>query len=151
MKFLIVSDSHGDYNYLQQIIYSNQDVDVFIHLGDYEIPEYLLNRFIFVRGNCDFLSDAPKFRDIDYGEFNIHFEHGNNIDFYNFEKYIESKECDIFLFGHTHKKFAKEIGNTYVFNPGSLTRPRDSSLGSYLILEIKDKNNITYKFKTVEL
>ena len=48
-------------------------------------------------------------------------------------------------------KFAKEIGNTYVFNPGSLTRPRDSSLGSYLILEIKDKNNITYKFKTVEL
>ena len=70
---------------------------------------------------------------------------------YNFEKYIESKECDIFLFGHTHKKFAKEIGNTYVFNPGSLTRPRDSSLGSYLILEIKDKNNITYKFKTVEL
>ena len=75
----------------------------------------------------------------------------NNIDFYNFEKYIESKECDIFLFGHTHKKFAKEIGNTYVFNPGSLTRPRDSSLGSYLILEIKDKNNITYKFKTVEL
>ena len=100
---------------------------------------------------CDFLSDAPKFRDIDYGTFNIHFEHGNNIDFYNFEKYIESKECDIFLFGHTHKKFAKEIGNTYVFNPGSLTRPRDSSLGSYLILEIKDKNNITYKFKTVEL
>ena len=116
MKFLIVSDSHGDYNYLEQIVYSNQDVDVFIHLGDYEIPEYLLNRFIFVRGNCDFLSDAPKFRDIDYGEFNIHFEHGNNIDFYNFEKYIESKECDIFLFGHTHKKFAKEIGNTYVLN-----------------------------------
>ena len=75
----------------------------------------------------------------------------NPVDFYNFEKYIESKECDIFLFGHTHKKFAKEIGNTYVFNPGSLTRPRDSSLGSYLILEIKDKNNITYKFKTVEL
>ena len=110
MKFLIVSDSHGDYNYLEQIVYSNQDVDVFIHLGDYEIPEYLLNRFIFVRGNCDFLSDAPKFRDIDYGAFNIHFEHGNNIDFYNFEKYVESKECDIFLFGHTHKKFAKEIG-----------------------------------------
>lgn len=151
MKFLIVSDSHGDYNLLEKICYSNQDVDIFIHLGDYEIPEYLLNRFIFVRGNCDFLSDAPRCRDIDYEAFNIHFEHGNHIDFYNFEQYIEDKECDFFFFGHTHKKFEKRVGNTMVFNPGSLTRPRDSSKGSYLILDIKNKEEFTYIFKEIEL
>lgn len=151
MKFLIVSDSHGDYQNLEKIVYSNQDVDIFIHLGDYEIPEYLLNSFIYVKGNNDFFSDAPKVRDINYGNFTIHFEHGHRINYLNFDKYIESKNCDIFLFGHTHKKLAKKVGNTYVFNPGSLTRPRDSSLGSYLILDINSKDDIKYSFKTIEL
>lgn len=56
MKFVVVSDSHGSYQELIDVVNINQDADIFIHLGDYEIPEYLLNRFIFCKGNCDFLS-----------------------------------------------------------------------------------------------
>lgn len=67
-----------------------------------------------------------------------------------FDEYIKNKNCDVFLFGHIHRKMALEIGNTKVFNPGSLTRPRDSDKGSYLILFIDKNNQITYEFKELK-
>lgn len=149
MKFVVVSDSHGAYQELLDVININQDADVFIHLGDYELPEYLLNRFIFCKGNCDFLSTHKSSFDIDYEFGKLHFEHGNHIDFKNFNEYVISKDANIFLFGHTHKKLALKIKNTYVFNPGSLTRPRDGNLGSYLIIYVDKENNISYQFKTI--
>lgn len=149
MKFVVVSDSHGSYQELIDVVNINQDADIFIHLGDYEIPEYLLNRFIFCKGNCDFLSTQKNSFNIDYDFGKLHFEHGNHIDFKHFEEYVESKNAKIFLFGHTHKKIALKIKDTYVFNPGSLTRPRDGNVGSYLIINVDNDNNISYQFKTI--
>lgn len=150
MKFVIVSDSHGDTKLLNEIVLKNQDADIFIHLGDYEIPDYFLSRFLCVKGNCDFSSLNKKEYTIQYDFGKIHIEHGNQIDFSNFDEYVLSKNVDIFLFGHLHKKMAFKIENTYVFNPGSLTYPRDSNKGSYLILNVT-KDKIDYKFIDVEL
>lgn len=151
MKFVVISDSHGLYDPVMDVVNANPDADIFIHLGDYEIPEYLLNRFIFVKGNCDYFSDAKESYDIDYDFGKIHFEHGNHIDFAHFDEYVKSKNCFIFLFGHLHKKIALKIGDTYVFNPGSLTKPRDSNTGSYLIINIDKNKKVTYEFKTIQL
>lgn len=149
MKILVVSDSHGNYYSLNDLYLNNSDVDYFFHLGDSELPEYLLNNFACVKGNCDFAS-LPKFKDLEIEGLKIHLEHGDNFKFQcDPQKYVTSLNVDIFLFGHTHKKLATKFGNTFVFNPGSLTRPRDGSKGSYLILDVSNGQLVSYKFYEV--
>lgn len=151
MKIIVVSDSHGNYSLLNEIYLKHFDASFFYHLGDSQLPEYMLHSYCGVKGNCDFI-DLPTTRDIEIEGYKIHLEHGNNFHFQvNPEKYIENLECDIFLFGHTHKKLATKIKNTFVFNPGSLTRPRDGEKGSYLILEINKNEEIKYKFVEIDL
>lgn len=152
MKIVVVSDSHGQYQDLQDIALKNYDATLLLHLGDYELPDYLMHSYTCVKGNCDFSFDMPLKRDLDYKFGVIHMEHGDNIDFANFSKYVANTHSFLFLFGHTHEKFAKKIGNTYVFNPGSISRPRDSEKGSYLIIEIDEKTlEVKHKFINVDL
>ena len=47
--------------------------------------------------------------------------------------------ADIVLYGHTHVGEQKEIDNITFFNPGSLERPRDSSGGSFGIINVNDE------------
>lgn len=149
MKIVVVSDSHSNLSVLNDIVMQNYDGDYFFHLGDSELPQYLLNNFACVRGNNDF-NDLPKERDMVIEGFKIHMEHGNNFNFMmNPDKYIKNKNCDIFLFGHTHKRLATKVYNTYVFNPGSVTRPRDNEYGTYLILTLINGKEIKYEFKTL--
>lgn len=152
MKILICSDSHGDYFSLNDIVLKNYDCDYFFHLGDSGLPSYLLNNFCGVKGNCDF-NDLPKTRDIEIEGLKFHLEHGDSIKFmYNPTKYVESLDCDIFVFGHTHKKlFDKLESGKYLINPGTLTRPRDGDKGSYLIIKIENKKIVSYKFIEVTL
>jgi putative phosphoesterase len=149
MKITIVSDTHGDYDSLNQLNLKEQDSDYFLHLGDYEIPEYLLGPFTFVKGNCDFTSDAPRKIDIDTPFGKIHLEHGDRIPYSRFDEYVKETGCKIFLFGHTHEKYAGMSGDTYVFNPGSLTRPRDSDIGTYLVINIAKDGKLSYEFKSL--
>lgn len=150
MKVVVVSDSHSNFSLLNEIVTKNYDADVFYHLGDSELPEYLLNNFTCVKGNCDY-NDFPKERDCLLEGFKIHLEHGNALNFaINPEHYIKEKDCDIFLFGHTHQKYVNKIGKTYVFNPGSIARPRDGEKGSYLILYLTRGQHIKYEFKTLD-
>lgn len=158
MKIVVVSDSHGDYQSLLDIVNKEYGTDIYIHLGDYSIPDYLMSDFLVVKGNNDFGSEFPYFRDIVIGKnknIKIHFEHGSSFMFlFNKENYILEKNCDIFLFGHSHRKESYKEGKTFVFNPGSITKPRDDIKGSYLVLNIKELDNdlkfeLTYEFKTI--
>lgn len=151
MKILVVSDSHGNFSLLNEIALNNFNVSIFYHLGDSELPEYMLHSYCGVKGNCDFNS-LPNRKDVEIKGIKIHLEHGDNFLFkQNPEEYVKNQDCDIFLFGHTHKKLATKVGNTYVFNPGSLTRPRDSKKGSYLIIDIEENKEISYKFVEIDL
>ena len=146
MKILVASDSHGDSNILNDLRNERFDVTYFLHLGDSCIPKYLLDSYCAVRGNCDFI-DLPRFKEIEIEGLKIHMEHGDGFRLnFDKEKYIKELNCDIFLSGHTHKKLATKVGDTYVFNPGSLTRPRDGEKGSYLILEVEDKELKHFEF-----
>ncbi len=152
MKILVVSDSHGDFDTLRRILLANQKCDIFIHCGDSELPSsYMPFELLAVKGNCDYFDDYPLKRDIKTKFGTIHVEHGNLFSALTYS-YISSLNCYIYLFGHTHERCAKKVDNTYIFNPGSLTEPRDSSLGSYLIIEINDESGeLNYKFYDVEL
>jgi len=146
MKILACSDSHGDFTSLEKIVKANPKMDMYLHLGDNCLPEYMMRNFICVKGNCDFF-DYPKTMDIPTKWGTIHMEHGNSYKARN-KEYVESLNCFIYLFGHTHVREHGYDGKTYLFNPGSLTEPRDQNEGSYLIINIDDESGkLTYEYK----
>jgi len=150
VKILVCSDSHGDTKVLEDIFFKHQDCNLYFHCGDSCLPEYLTSKFISVKGNCDYF-DYQKVREVQTKWGTIHVEHGN-AHMFDREEYIKSLNCFIFLFGHTHVKGHWIYGKTHVFNPGSLTRPRDGDKGSYLIVDIDDDTGkLTYKFYSVDL
>ncbi|MBQ2746876.1 MAG: metallophosphoesterase family protein, partial [Firmicutes bacterium] len=58
MKFLVISDTHGKTEIVQEIYNKIGDIDSIIHLGDYEkdakyLESYLGCDVISVRGNMD--------------------------------------------------------------------------------------------------
>ncbi len=154
MKIVIVSDTHGDTLFLSRVYETNKDADLFLHAGDYQIPDYMMHFYRYVKGNCDYSLDAPNKIDINTPIGKLHIEHGNN---YYFLKdtinYIKKENASIFIFGHTHIPDFVKIDNTYIFNPGSLCRPRSTDFGTFLILKIDEKNNnsFSYQFKKIDL
>jgi len=146
VKILVCSDSHGDTESLDKIVKLHPKEDMYLHLGDSQLPNYLTGMFITVKGNCDFFP-YPERIDIPTKWGKIHMEHG---DYYlaRTKKYIEEQECFIYLFGHTHVRQSGYDGKTYVFNPGSLTEPRDRNEGSYLLIAIDDETGkLKYHFE----
>ena len=148
MKIVIVSDNHGDIKILEKIYLDNLDATYFFHLGDSSLPKEYLTNYLSIKGNNDFI-DLPKELNISYSFGKIHAEHGDKINFFRFEEYVKSKDCDFFFFGHTHQKHSEKIGKTYVFNPGSTSYPRDGKNGSYLILYIENNKLERYEFVTL--
>ena len=152
MKILVMSDTHGDVNLVNEVLLENGDCDLVLHCGDICVdPSYIYGNLLIVKGNCDRFSNFPLTRDIEVLGKKIHFEHGHRYGALKYEN-IEKLGCDIFLFGHTHCRLADKYKNTYIFNPGSLVRPRDGSKGTYLILTIDDfTKELSYEFKEVTL
>ncbi len=137
MRILVCSDSHGDLISLRKIYLDNPGMDLYLHCGDIGLPEEEAREYLTVKGNCDFFN-YPLKRDIPTKWGLIHMEHGNLYGSRS-KAYIESLGCFIYLFGHTHVPESGYDGKTYVFNPGSLTRPRETSNGTYLLLDIDEK------------
>lgn len=147
IKILVVSDSHSNQELLQILALKHQDCSYFLHLGDSELPSFFLSPFISVKGNCDF-EEYPLYREISLPIGKLFCEHGQNYQFLDID-YIKSLNCKIYLHGHTHKHYLKEVDGIYIANPGSLTRPRDGNKGTYLIISIDDKN-INFDFKYID-
>lgn len=139
MKIVIVSDSHGNKEVLEKVVLMNQNADLFLHAGDSGLSVFELHPFISVRGNCDY--DHNLLNDLivatPYGKLYLIHGHQSPLSI----KYkMEEENIKILVTGHTHIKRSELIDGIYLFNPGSICLPRDSSDGSYLILEISDKD-----------
>ena len=134
MKVLIVSDSHGHNEYLDDLIRENQDVDLFLHAGDSEVPPYTIYPFRVVKGNCDYIYDMPEELIIPSPFGNILLRHKDNAPI----KYIKENDIRIYVFGHTHVKACIKKNDIVYINPGSLTFPRDGE-ASYAILDNDEK------------
>ena len=97
MKVVVVSDSHSNVSILNEIANKNYDADIFYHLGDSELPEYLLNRFTGVCGNCDY-NDLPRSltrpRDGESGTYLILYLLKNHEIKYEFKNVDEDRKND---------------------------------------------------------
>ena len=160
MKILIFSDTHGRTDKMREIISrSRLSAELVIHLGDcYTDLVDIRNDFptvamLTVRGNCDFgflASDAPDSSTVTLEGHTIFYTHGsrylvqNGVDALVYA--AAERKADIALFGHTHVGYEAVVDGVHVFNPGSLERPRDTTNGTYGILELtKDRVCFTRK------
>ena len=160
MKAMIISDIHGGIKYLKHVLdrYKEEQAERLIILGDfsgyinsssdYEVAE-LLNELVgeitAVRGNCDNeeFEEIINFSLMDLRHININgkvvtITHGHLYDRYNLPEYCG----DIFISGHTHYGMINKTEEKIFANPGSISRPRNGSEHSYLII---DENKITLK------
>jgi len=174
MKIFVVSDIHGSIYYLEKALecFKKEEADYILILGDilYHGPRNPLpkdynpklvaeklnlykDKIIALRGNCDsevdqMLLEFPimsDFTNLFLGDKRIFATHGHLFT----EEELPMGKGDILISGHTHLPLA-EKKDTYIFNPGSITLPKEGNPHSYGILtssswEIKDLESQTFK------
>lgn len=145
MKLLVLSDTHGEYQSLINVLLAEPDVDAIVFLGDGLSEAYLLEReescppVYLVRGNCDFSFAEPTEAFTAFGGVTTFYTHGNGYDVKSttvgLKAAARARGADMVLFGHTHTAFYEYDDGLHVFNPGSLSRPRNGK-PTYGIIDI---------------
>ena len=151
MRILVISDSHGSLRNIEKAIEAQPEAKNIIFLGDgaSEIEEasYIYTDRIFhiVSGNCDFASMEPSRKTVTVNGTKIFFTHGHYMQgTENLVKTARLEGAKIALCGHTHIAYTGYFDGIHVMNPGSLTRPRDFSSGSYGVIDITDGGIMTF-------
>ena len=162
MKILVFSDTHGKTEKMYEIIKQNKmNTDLVIHLGDnYKDIDYIRNffpecAFLGVCGNCDYIKDDryPQSSHITLDGHTFFFTHGHmqSVKTYGFSLLVAQAKkvgAGTALFGHTHKSILKEENGVTIFNPGSLSEPRDFSGGSYGVITV---NDVKCKYEIIQI
>ena len=153
MKYIFVSDIHGDVERFKEIvkIFENENADRLVLLGDTssdyskncdeEIAE-ILNRMKqkvdVIRGNCDTRRFEELLEFEIYSLDNLYVNgkfvtvtHGHYYSMYN----IPENCGDIFIQGHTHVPILQVINKRIFANPGSVSRPRGTDLRCYVLID----------------
>lgn len=162
MKLFFASDLHGSLPATLKAIalFESSGADHFILLGDIlnhgprnPIPEgydpaavaealnHYADKILAVRGNCDsevdqMLLHFPLMSDfawvlLESGK-RLFLTHGHK---YNLRQRPPLRHDDALVHGHTHIPVARRQEDIVVFNPGSLTFPRDGYAPSYGVME----------------
>ncbi|MCQ2460936.1 MAG: YfcE family phosphodiesterase [Clostridia bacterium] len=168
MKILVLSDSHGKYQYIFDIIYENADSDVIIHLGDgvsdvdeaarevADMRHLKTLQIIKVRGNCDIFTSEPVTSFDNIGGHKFYCTHGYTVNGsassvkarLGVDALCEDARKqgrDVVLFGHTHKAIYEDRDGVHLFNPGAVLK------GQFGIITIDDKTgDISFEHKVLE-
>lgn len=146
MKILIVSDTHRQIMYFNEVLKRVGRIDALIHLGDVEgQEEYIRSQLdcpaYIVCGNNDFFSNLPREEELELCGHRILLTHGH---YYRVSmtkaillEEAQSRKCDIAMYGHTHRPDVTREGGVTLVNPGSLAYPRqENRRPSYILMEI---------------
>ena len=151
MKVLIVSDIHGSSEKFKIVMdfMKTEQIDQMIILGDLFNNYYELNtsskeisnmlwsiadKVVITRGNCDSTYDETllpvgfvnHYETVING-IRCYFHHGHLRTNYN-------SNIKLYANGHTHISRLEKIDNVIFLNPGSLSRPRDYTGGSFAVI-----------------
>lgn len=150
MRIVVFSDSHRNYKAIQAVYEKHPEADVFIHLGDGEHefrvltgenPDHRLK--LCVRGNNDMASEAEATGCLKLGKIKILYTHGHLLGVCGglgpLEELARASKANIVLFGHTHEALNIYRKGLYIFNPGSISQPRDFGGPSYGIIDLTDQ------------
>ena len=135
MKFLVVSDSHGNDEILQELYSQYPNMDYYLHAGDSQSSSMVIYPFDSVLGNCDYY-DFDRCRRIKTPLGDVFMKHFPTL------RSDEAKDVRFFIYGHTHRyKLEEEDGIIYIC-PGSVSLPRDGTLGTYIIIDINEEEAV---------
>lgn len=153
MRVLIISDTHGKRNTIEDVLGRVGKIDMLIHLGDVCGDE----EFIYsncdcpvhmVAGNNDWHSDLPLQEEFMIDRYKVFITHGHrygiNYGTDRLEELIKFEGYDIVMYGHTHEQKVTRYGGSYLVNPGSLAYPRDGMEGKYIIMELDQHGNLFF-------
>ncbi|MDR2465355.1 MAG: metallophosphoesterase [Streptococcaceae bacterium] len=153
MKYLVVSDSHGDRDILEEIKKEwSGKVNHFFHNGDSELysDDELWKTYTVVGGNMDTRSGYSPVQVTKIGGDVIFQTHGHiqgiNYDFSQLYREAEVSGATICLYGHLHKISANLHNGILYVNPGSISLPRGEILEkAYAVIEATgDKFYVQY-------
>lgn len=152
MKLIVMSDSHGFHDKIDQVIHAHPDADAYLHCGDIDADEDLYPNLITVQGNNDLFYDYPKQRILTLMGQRILMMHGHQFPYGNrlrhMANYAREQDCRIFFYGHTHVATHDVIDGVHLINPGSLWRSRDQRAPSYAIVTLQeDIVDVTFVFR----
>lgn len=142
MKIGIISDTHATSPASCQIpdwvIAAFAGVNLIIHAGDVERPEYLqalqgIAPVCAVRGNCDHSMKTPESISVDIGCGLLTAAHRAPV-----ARQALSAQSRVMVYGHTHISLIHDEGSLLVINPGSPTLPRGGLPASVAILEVRE-------------
>ena len=155
MKILLVSDTHGRDEHLEEVL-ELEKPDFLCHMGDVEGSENYIRDIAecplaMVSGNNDFWTDLNPEVTFELQGFRIFMTHGHYYYAHSGNEQLKSagrrNGADIVLFGHTHRPTLEFDKDIIVANPGSLTYPRqEKRRPSYMVLYL-EKGKVP-KFET---
>lgn len=149
MKILVIGDTHGQLNKVREIYSKLTNIDLIAHTGDFIHDGISLGKefnvpVVSVKGNCDgsFSDDDFEIIETEYGRIMVTHGHMQNVNYHlNTLMYKAMEEnCKAVFFGHTHRSLIEENNGIHFVNPGSLSRPRDNSDGSYAIVRTSENS-----------
>lgn len=132
MKYLLISDNHGQWPLVSNIIDNfTSQVDYVIHCGDSEFPpnDPIWARVdAVVKGNMDFYDNYPDYLELDTEDGRILLTHGHlyriNHGTDALAKIARSHNANIVFHGHTHVLGVQSNDGVLLINPGSLKSSR---------------------------
>ncbi len=156
---MIVSDTHGQHRYLQEVIEKEEAFDLLLHLGDVQGGEREIEAMVdcpvvMVSGNNDFTTTLKKEQELTLGNYRVWMTHGHTYGVSYGENRIQyearKRGYQVVLFGHTHRPFYEET-DIFAVNPGSISYPRQGGYQpTYVVWEIDEAGQGTFQFKVVE-
>ena len=157
MRTLIISDTHGKHDGVDEILEREGEFDMLIHLGDVEGGEIYLDvmfecpKYI-VRGNNDFFAPHPYEEEFDLGPHHIMITHGHHYHVSTGPEILKEEAlsigADVVMFGHTHRPYFEQDEEITVLNPGSVSYPRqEGRQGSYMIMEMDADGTLKFEQK----
>lgn len=153
MKIGVISDTHihgGSEQLPADVIDAFKSAEMIVHAGDMVSLEAVgqlqkvCPRIIGVAGNMDDAQVKEKYppkQILNIGKFKIGVMHGwgapaNLIGV--LKEAFKNDNCDVIIFGHSHRPMNERIGDTLFLNPGSAT-DKDAPYNSYAMIEIAEK------------
>ncbi len=145
MKILIVSDTHGHIGNFREVLRRVSPIDMLIHCGDVEGQEDEIRKLAgcechIVSGNNDYFSGLPREEEFMIGNNRAFLTHGHGYGVsMGYDRIAEealSRGAGMVFCGHTHRPVKTVIEGVKVYNPGSLSYPRQEGRDpSYMTME----------------
>jgi putative phosphoesterase len=141
VKFLVVSDTHGEKEPLLEVMerHHKENVKIF-HCGDYCIPAHTFPEITFAKGNCDRDEHVQEENLIEFDGLRILQLHGHRYKVKETSLKLQYRAMELgvnfVLFGHTHIPTCVMNKNILYLNPGSLLIPRFYSVPTYATVGI---------------